>query len=93
VPELVELVLVVVPWPAVLSVLVVPELVVPCGAAPDAGGVPLHAMAAAGAIAATAATAPVASAMRVLLNVIRSSLWGRGHKEDAATGGFVSPTR
>jgi hypothetical protein len=70
VPEPVELVLVDVPWLAVLCVLVVPTLVEPCGAAPAAGGAPLQAMAAAGASAATAATAPVASAMRVRLNVI-----------------------
>ena len=63
------------------------------GAGWPAGGLPLQAMAAAGAIAATAATAPVAKTTRERLNVMRILLAGWVPKEDARRGAFVSPTR
>ena len=63
------------------------------GAGWPAGGLPLQAMAAAGAIAATAATAPVAKTTRERLNVMRILLAGWVPKEDARGGAFVSPTR
>ena len=63
------------------------------GAGWAAGGLPLQAMAAAGAIAAIAATAPVARTTRERLNIMWILLAGWVPKEDARRGAFVSPTR
>jgi hypothetical protein len=57
-----------------------------CASAQVAGGLPVHANAAAGASTAIAVAAPVASAMRVLLDVMWSSLRGCGLKGGRCAG-------